>query len=265
MASLPPAWPSRGPASWAWNSAQVLAALGPAPCPWSLERQRGDSSTMSGESRSLAQQTPCAAHVPHSPCKTRRPDRGPPPAPPPVPWGCGARSVVCCPGRHCPPRREWETRLQETLGPHYVMLHSAAHGALHLSVLIRRDLIWFCSGSARPAASPLPSPIRGHTPRVAGPSGCGGLSAPLPPAEVESSIVTTRIVSQIKTKGALGVGFTFFGTSFLFITSHFTCESPAPTPGVMWGHCPPPPHSLRRQGAGSLCAAALTCSPDREA
>lgn len=85
----------------------------------------------------------------------------------------------------CSDRREWETRLQETLGPHYVMLHSAAHGALHLSVLIRRDLIWFCS-------------------------------------EVESCTVTTRIVSQIKTKGALGVGFTFFGTSFLFITSHFT-------------------------------------------
>lgn len=37
--------------------------------------------------------------------------------------------------------------------------------------------------------------------------------------------MTTRIVSQIKTKGALGAGFTFFGTSFLFITSHFTCES----------------------------------------
>ncbi|XP_011812801.1 PREDICTED: 72 kDa inositol polyphosphate 5-phosphatase [Colobus angolensis palliatus] len=48
-----------------------------------------------------------------------------------------------------------------------------------------RDLIWFCS-------------------------------------EVECSTVTTRIVSQIKTKGALGVSFTFFGTSFLFITSHFT-------------------------------------------
>ncbi|XP_031533584.1 phosphatidylinositol polyphosphate 5-phosphatase type IV [Vicugna pacos] len=85
----------------------------------------------------------------------------------------------------CSDRREWEARLQETLGPHYVMLFSAAHGALYLSVLIRRDLIWFCS-------------------------------------EVESATVTTRIVSQIKTKGALGVGFTFFGTSFLFITSHFT-------------------------------------------
>lgn len=42
--------------------------------------------------------------------------------------------------------------------------------------------------------------------------------------------MTTRIVSQIKTKGALGVSFTFFGTSFLFITSHFTCKSRAPSP-----------------------------------
>uniref|UniRef100_A0A250Y3V1 Phosphatidylinositol polyphosphate 5-phosphatase type IV n=1 Tax=Castor canadensis TaxID=51338 RepID=A0A250Y3V1_CASCN len=85
----------------------------------------------------------------------------------------------------CSDRREWETRLQETLGPRYVLLSSAAHGVLYMSLFIRRDLIWFCS-------------------------------------EVECSTVTTRIVSQIKTKGALGVSFTFFGTSFLFITSHFT-------------------------------------------
>ncbi|XP_027471713.1 phosphatidylinositol polyphosphate 5-phosphatase type IV isoform X1 [Zalophus californianus] len=93
----------------------------------------------------------------------------------------------------CSDRREWETRLQETLGPHYVTLYSAAHGALYMSVLIRRDLIWFCS-------------------------------------EVESSTVTTRIVSHIKTKGALGVSFTFFGTSFLFITSHFTSLLERPPP-----------------------------------
>lgn len=85
----------------------------------------------------------------------------------------------------CPDRREWETRLQETLGPYYVMLYAASHGVLYLSVFVRRDLIWFCS-------------------------------------EVEHATVTTRIISQIKTKGAVGVGFTFFGTSFLFITSHFT-------------------------------------------
>ncbi|KAM9743683.1 phosphatidylinositol polyphosphate 5-phosphatase type IV isoform 1-T3 [Menidia menidia] len=85
----------------------------------------------------------------------------------------------------CPDRREWETCLQETLGPHYVMLYTAAHGVLYLTVFTRRDLMWFCS-------------------------------------EVEHSTVTTRIISQIKTKGAVGIAFTFFGTSFLFITSHFT-------------------------------------------
>ncbi|XP_029019297.1 phosphatidylinositol polyphosphate 5-phosphatase type IV isoform X2 [Betta splendens] len=85
----------------------------------------------------------------------------------------------------CPDRREWEIRLQETLGPYYVMLYAASHGVLYLSVFARRDLIWFCS-------------------------------------EVEHATVTTRIISQIKTKGAVGITFTFFGTSFLFITSHFT-------------------------------------------
>uniref|UniRef100_UPI0037E773CB phosphatidylinositol polyphosphate 5-phosphatase type IV n=1 Tax=Semicossyphus pulcher TaxID=241346 RepID=UPI0037E773CB len=85
----------------------------------------------------------------------------------------------------CPDRREWETRLQETLGPYYVMLYAASHGVLYLNVFVRRDLIWFCS-------------------------------------EVEHATVTTRIISQIKTKGAVGIAFTFFGTSFLFITSHFT-------------------------------------------
>ncbi|XP_028270450.1 phosphatidylinositol polyphosphate 5-phosphatase type IV [Parambassis ranga] len=85
----------------------------------------------------------------------------------------------------CPDRREWETRLQETLGPYYVMLYAASHGVLFLSVFVRRDLIWFCS-------------------------------------EVEHATVTTRIISQIKTKGAVGIAFTIFGTSFLFVTSHFT-------------------------------------------
>lgn len=116
-------------------------------------------------------------------------------------------------------RREWETRLQETLGPRYVTLYSVAHGALYMSVLIRRDLIWFCSGmrAALPCASTLGTP----------PSLRATVSPPLCPTEVESSTVTTRIVSHIKTKGALGVSFTFFGTSFLFITSHFTCKSQA--------------------------------------
>ncbi|XP_076853837.1 phosphatidylinositol polyphosphate 5-phosphatase type IV isoform X2 [Brachyhypopomus gauderio] len=96
-----------------------------------------------------------------------------------------------------PDRREWEVRLQEILGPFYVMLYAAAHGVLYLTIFIRRDLIWFCS-------------------------------------EVEHATVTTRIISQIKTKGAVGVSFTFFGTSFLFITSHFTSDVTTRFDKVFW-------------------------------
>ncbi|KAE8583994.1 hypothetical protein XENTR_v10020778 [Xenopus tropicalis] len=84
----------------------------------------------------------------------------------------------------CPNRRQFENRLQRTLGHGYVLLHSAAHGVLYLSLFIRRDLVQFCS-------------------------------------EAESAKVTTRFFPMIKTKGALAVSFTFFGTSFLFISSHF--------------------------------------------
>ncbi|XP_031762408.1 phosphatidylinositol polyphosphate 5-phosphatase type IV-like [Xenopus tropicalis] len=84
----------------------------------------------------------------------------------------------------CPYRQEWESRLQRTLGHRYVLLHSAAHGVLYLSLFIRRNLIWFCS-------------------------------------EVECATVTTRFFPMIKTKGAVAASFTFFGTSFLFINAHF--------------------------------------------
>ncbi|XP_075705536.1 phosphatidylinositol polyphosphate 5-phosphatase type IV-like isoform X2 [Rhinoderma darwinii] len=83
----------------------------------------------------------------------------------------------------CPNRREWEIKLQETLGPHYVLYHSSGLGVLYLTIFIRRELIWFCS-------------------------------------EVEHTHVTTRLFHHVKTKGALGVAFTVFGTSFLFINSH---------------------------------------------
>jgi hypothetical protein len=61
--------------------------------------------------------------------------------------GDGRAGVACTPQLLSSPcRREWETRLQETLGPRYVLLSSAAHGVLYMSLFIRRDLIWFCSG-----------------------------------------------------------------------------------------------------------------------
>uniref|UniRef100_A0A3P8VE19 Inositol polyphosphate-5-phosphatase E n=1 Tax=Cynoglossus semilaevis TaxID=244447 RepID=A0A3P8VE19_CYNSE len=84
----------------------------------------------------------------------------------------------------CVCRRECETRLQETLGPYYVMLYGSSHGVVYLTVFLS---LFFLS----------------HT-------------------EVEFATVTTRIISQIKTNGAVGVTFIFFGTSFLFIISHFT-------------------------------------------
>jgi len=84
-------------------------------------------------------------------------------------------------------RKEWEIRLQETLGPSHVLMHSCSFGLLHLAVFIRRELVWFCSA-------------------------------------VTEDNVSTRVGHMIKTKGALAVSFSIFGTSFLFINSHFTSD-----------------------------------------
>lgn len=81
-------------------------------------------------------------------------------------------------------QKMWEIKLQETLGVNHVLIRSVSHGVLHLSVFVRRDLIWFCSS-------------------------------------VEDDKVTTRMVSQVKTKGAVAIGFQFFGTSLLFVNAHF--------------------------------------------
>lgn len=84
-------------------------------------------------------------------------------------------------------RKEWEIRLQETLGPSHVLMHSCSFGLLHLAIFIRRELVWFCSA-------------------------------------VSEDSVSTRVGHMIKTKGALAVSFSIFGTSFLFIDSHFTSD-----------------------------------------
>lgn len=84
-------------------------------------------------------------------------------------------------------KKEWEIQIQATLGPSHVLFHSATHGALHLAIFIRRDLIWFCS---------MP----------------------------EEDQVTTRAVTMVKTKGAVAISFTFFGTSFVFLNCHFTSD-----------------------------------------
>ncbi|XP_078489158.1 phosphatidylinositol polyphosphate 5-phosphatase type IV [Ciona intestinalis] len=81
-------------------------------------------------------------------------------------------------------QKAWEIKLQETLGPNHVLAHSVSHGVLHLAVFVRRDLIWYFS-------------------------------------YFDEDRITTRMISQIKTKGAAAMSFQFFGTEFLFLTSHF--------------------------------------------
>ena len=43
--------------------------------------------------------------------------------------------------------------------------------------------------------------------------------------EPEEDQITTRAVTMVRTKGAVVVSFTFFGSSFLFINSHLSCKS----------------------------------------
>jgi len=43
-------------------------------------------------------------------------------------------------------RHEWELLLQQTLGPAFVLVHSASLGMIYLVLFLRRDLIWYCSG-----------------------------------------------------------------------------------------------------------------------
>lgn len=84
-------------------------------------------------------------------------------------------------------RKEWEIRIQETVGPAHVIYHSAQHGTLHMAVCMKRELIWFCSMA-------------------------------------EDDNVTVRIFKQFRTKGAVAISFTMFGTSMLFIGSHFKAD-----------------------------------------
>ncbi|CAH0383897.1 unnamed protein product [Bemisia tabaci] len=87
-----------------------------------------------------------------------------------------------------PERFEWEVGVQETIGPSHVLLHSTALGTLHLAVYIRRELIWF-------------------------------VSVP------EDSSISVRPGTAFRTKGAVAICFSLFGTSLLFVTSHLTAHA----------------------------------------
>ncbi|XP_045497660.1 inositol polyphosphate 5-phosphatase E [Colias croceus] len=84
-------------------------------------------------------------------------------------------------------RTEWEITVQEVLGPSHLLLHSYYLGTLHLTVFIRRDLIWFCS---------LP----------------------------EDASLSVRPGTAFRTKGAVAISFALFGSTFLFVTAHLTAH-----------------------------------------
>ncbi|XP_050673044.1 inositol polyphosphate 5-phosphatase E [Leptidea sinapis] len=84
-------------------------------------------------------------------------------------------------------RTEWEITIQEVLGPSHLLLHSYYLGTIHLSVFIRRDLIWFCS---------LP----------------------------EDASLSVRPGTAFRTKGAVAISFALFGSTFLFVTAHLTAH-----------------------------------------
>lgn len=60
-------------------------------------------------------------------------------------------------------------------------------GTLHLTVFIRRDLIWYCS---------LP----------------------------EDASLSVRPGTAFRTKGAVAISFALFGSTFLFVTAHLTAH-----------------------------------------
>lgn len=84
-------------------------------------------------------------------------------------------------------RTEWEITIQEVLGPSHLLLHSYYLGTLHLTIFIRRDLIWFCS---------LP----------------------------EDDSLSVRPGTAFRTKGAVAISFALFGSTFLFVTAHLTAH-----------------------------------------
>ncbi|XP_013199750.2 inositol polyphosphate 5-phosphatase E [Amyelois transitella] len=84
-------------------------------------------------------------------------------------------------------RTEWEITIQEVLGPSHILLHSHYLGTLHLTVFVRRDLIWYCS---------LP----------------------------EDANLSVRPGTAFRTKGAVAISFALFGSTFLFVTAHLTAH-----------------------------------------
>ena len=85
-------------------------------------------------------------------------------------------------------RRNWELKLQETLGSGYVLVHSHPLMGIHLCVFVQRDLIWETSG-------------------------------------VEAVHVATKMGGMLRTKGGVGIALRIKNANFLFVDSHLAAHS----------------------------------------
>lgn len=79
--------------------------------------------------------------------------------------------------------------IQAVLGPNYALLHWASMGALQSAIWLRRELLWSCT-----IVDVMPVHLR--------------------------PVATNRI----RTKGALNLSFSLFGSTFLFINSHLSAH-----------------------------------------
>ncbi|CAL8102004.1 unnamed protein product [Orchesella dallaii] len=78
-----------------------------------------------------------------------------------------------------------ELQMQMCLCPQFALFHSVSFGTLHLSIFLRRDLLWFTTESV----------------------------------EISQTLRSGRL---FKTKGFIAVGFGLFGSRFLFINAHLS-------------------------------------------
>jgi type IV inositol 5-phosphatase, putative len=85
--------------------------------------------------------------------------------------------------------RQLEVCLQATIGPSHVLIHSVSLGALYLVIFLRRELIWYIS---------------------------------LPESDVYNC--RAKATNIVRTKGALSISFSMFGTTFLFINTHLSAH-----------------------------------------
>lgn len=79
--------------------------------------------------------------------------------------------------------------LQAALGPNYALLQWSAVGVLHASIWLRRELLWSCT-----AVDTVPIHSR------------------------------PTAANRIRTKGAVALSFSLFGTAFLFINTHLSAH-----------------------------------------